>query len=116
MLNSAIGFFVLAAVLGGYLLSFIIRNKKIPVNVLMAHGLVATIGIILLVLYPFYYHPAPTTSLIVFIGAAVGGAIMAYMGRSGKSVPVWMAAGHGVVAMIGIITLVVFLINSGMPA
>lgn len=109
MLNSAIGFFVLAAILGGYLLSFIIKNKKIPMKVLMAHGLVAGIGIILLVLYPFYYHPAPTTSLMLLIGAAIGGVTMAYMGRRGKSVPVWMAAGHGIVAIIGIITLVLFL-------
>lgn len=109
MLTGAIGFFLLAALLGGYLLSFIIKHKKVPMKVVMAHGVIAVVGIVLLVLYPFYYNPAPTTSLMIFIGTAIGGVTMVYLGRSGKKVPAWMAAGHGAFGLIGIVTLIVFL-------
>ena len=110
MLKTSIGFFMLAVVLGGYLLSFLLRNKQIPIKVAMAHGFVAAIGIILLIVYPFYYHPAPTTSLILFIAAACGGVTMVYMSKSGKQVPAWMAIGHGMVGIIGLITLITFLV------
>ena len=110
MLKSSLGFFVLAAVLGAYLLSFILRNKKIPIKVVMIHGLFGAIGIILLILYPFYYNPAPITSLVLFVAAACGGFTMMFMSKSGKTVPAWMAAGHGMVAIIGIITLIAFMV------
>lgn len=110
MLQSSLGFFVLAVVLGVYLLSFILRNKQIPIKVAMAHGLVGAIGIILLIIYPFYYSPAPMTSLILFVAAALGGLTMMYMGISGKKVPAWMAIGHGMVGVIGLITLIAFFV------
>lgn len=110
MLISALGFFLLAAVLGMYLLSLVLRSKQIPKNVAMIHGLFAAVGVILLVVYPFYSQPAPILSLILFVIAALGGVTMAYKGISGKPVPAWMALGHGTMALIAIATLVVFIL------
>lgn len=110
MLMSALGFFLLAVVLGLYLLSLVLRSKKIPKAVAMTHGFFAAIGLILLVVYPFYYKPAPMTSMILFIFAALGGLTMMYKGITGKPVPAWMALGHGTVAIIGVATLVVFIL------
>jgi hypothetical protein len=110
MLISALGFFMLAAVLGGYLLTRVLGNKKIPKAVAITHGLVAGAGLICLVLYPFYYHPAPMLSLILFAAAAMGGLTMLYLGKTGKSIPSWMALGHGTTAIIGLVTLVVFIL------
>lgn len=110
MLMSALGFFLLAAVLGIYLLSLVLRSKQIPKAVAIIHGLFAATGLVLLVVYPFYYHPAPILSTILFISAALGGLTMAYKGITGKPVPAWMAMGHGTVAIIGVATLVVFIL------
>lgn len=110
MLLSALGFFLLAVVLGIYLLSLVLGNKPIPKMVAMIHGFFAAIGLILLVIYPFYFNPAPILSLILFIFAAIGGATMAYTGISGKPVPAWLALGHGTLAIIAVVTLIVFIL------
>lgn len=111
MLMSALGFFILAAVLGAYLLSLILRSKQIPKAVSITHGFFAAIGLILLVIYPFYYNPSPVLSMVLFIIAALGGITMAYKSITGKTVPVWMALGHGTIAIIGVATLIVFLLT-----
>ena len=110
MLLSALGFFLLAAVLGIYLLSLVLRSKQIPKAITIIHGLFAATGLVLLVVYPIYYNPAPILSLVLFVFAALGGVTMAYKGITGKSVPAWMAMGHGTVAIIGLATLIVFIL------
>ena len=110
MLIIALGFVLLAAVLGMHLLSLILSSKKIPTVVATIHGIIAATGLILLVVYPFYYQPSPILSIILFFIAALGGSTMAYKGITGKPVPAWMAMGHGTVAIIGLATLVVFIL------
>ena len=110
MLIGALGFFILAVMLGAYLLSLVFRRKTIPKAVAMTHGLFAAIGLVLLVIYPFYHTPSPMVSLIVLIFVAMGGIMMAYKSVSGKSVPVWLALGHGVAAIIGVVALVAFML------
>lgn len=109
MLLGALGFFLLAVVLGVFLLSQVLMQKKMPKGVAITHGLFAAVGIVLLVIYPFFYTPAPLISLVVLILAALGGLTMMYKGITGKSVPGWMALGHGMVAVIGVITLAIFI-------
>jgi len=110
MLMTALGFFLSAAVLGIYLLSMVLGAKPIPKTVAIIHGIFAVTGLLLLIAYPFYFHPAPILSMILFVFAALGGAAMAYKGITGKAVPAWMAMGHGTVAIIGVATLVVFIL------
>ena len=110
MLIRALGFFLLAVVLGIYLLSLVLSSKQIPKTVAIIHGLFAAVGLILLVVYPFYFHPAPILSIVLFVIAALGGATMAYKGVSGKPVPAWMALGHGTMAIIAVSTLIVFIL------
>lgn len=109
MLYSALGFFALAVVLGLYLLTCVLSNKEIPKSVAMIHGFFAVIGITLLIIYPFFYSPSPLISLILFICAAIGGLTLAYRDVSGKTIPKWLALGHGMTAIIALLLLVVFI-------
>jgi hypothetical protein len=111
MLISALGFFLLAVVLGIYLLSLVLRSKQIPQGVAITHGVFAATGLILLVIYPFYFDPAPILSLVLFILAALGGFTMAYRDITGKSFPAWMALGHGTLAIVAVATLLVFILT-----
>ena len=111
MLYSALGFFVLAAVLGLYLLSFILNNKNTPKGVAITHGFFAVIGILLLFIYPFLYTPSPVTSLVLFIFAALGGLLLMYRDLTGQPLPKWLALGHGVTAILGFIVLEVFIVH-----
>ncbi|MFZ4076878.1 MAG: hypothetical protein ACOYKA_02735 [Legionellaceae bacterium] len=110
MLISALVFFALAAVLGGYLLSLFLRNKTPARWVAMLHGSVALMGLILLGAYSFFYQPAPILSLCLLGGAALGGAFFLYLNLTGKSIPKLFALGHGSVAILGVITLLVFIL------
>lgn len=113
MLITAILFFLLAALLGMYLLSFILQNKQTPKGVVFTHGPLAATGLILLIIYAIFSDAAPIISIVLFILAALGGIAMIYRDITGKSVPKWMAIGHGLTAMAGFIFLIVFAFYKG---
>lgn len=108
MLIIAIIFFALAALLGLFLLTYVLQGKETPKGVAFTHGPLAVIGLILLIIYAILYSPSPIVSIIVFVLAALGGLMMIFRDLTGKSVPKWMAAGHGIVAVIGFISLLIF--------
>lgn len=108
MLILATALFSLAATLGAYLLSFVLQNKDTPKGIVFIHGPLAVIGLIVLVIYAFFHTPAPIVSIILLILAAIGGFMLIYRDITGQSVPKWMAVGHGITALIGIICLIGF--------
>lgn len=108
MLITAILFFALAALLGLYLLSFILQNKNTPKGVAFTHGPLAATGLIILIIYALFNHPSPIVSIILFVLAALGGIMLIYRDITGQSVPKWMAIGHGLTAIAGFILLIMF--------
>ncbi len=112
MLLTAILFFACAVILGLILLSYVLKNKKTPKGVAFTHGFFAALGIICLMIYPFFYTPSPISSLVIFLIAASGGFVLIYRDLMGKQIPKWMAVGHGSIAIIGFIALILFLIQT----
>lgn len=108
MLMTAIALFALTALLGVYLFSFIIQKKETPKGVTFTHGPLGATSIVVLLIYTFIYTPKPIYSLIVFILAACGGLYLALRDITGKVPPWWMAAGHGLVAVVGFALLLWF--------
>ena len=108
MLMTAICFFALAALLGIYLLSFILQNKNTPKGIAFIHGPLAAVGLIILIIYAFLYHPSPYISIILFILAVFGGVLLIYRDITGKTIPRWIAIGHGFTAIAGFLFLIIF--------
>src|SRR4051794_39891985 len=108
MLITAILFFALAALLGLYLLSFVLQNKETPKGIAFTHGPLAATGLIILIIYAIFNQPSPIISIILFVLAALGGIMLIYRDIMGKSVPKWMAIGHGLTAVVGFIFLIIF--------
>ncbi len=108
MLITAILFFALAALLGSYLLSFVLQNKNTPKGVVFTHGSLAATGLIILIIYALFNHPSPIVSIILFVLAALGGITLVYRDITGKTVPKWLAIGHGLTAIAGFIFLIIF--------
>lgn len=108
MLITAILIFALTALLGLYLLSFVLRKKDTPKGVAFTHGPLGAIGIVILLIYSVLYTPKPIVSLIIFIIAALGGFVLIYRDLTGKTLPRWLAITHGSIAVIGFLTLLVF--------
>lgn len=110
MLYAAVIFILLAALLGLYLLSFLLQNKNTPKGIAFIHGPLAATGLIILIIYACLYKPAPLLSIVLFVLAALGGVMLISRDILGKSVPIWMALGHGLTALIGFGFLIYFLL------
>ena len=111
MIITAIGFFALAAILGLFLISYILRSKETPKGVAIVHGILAATGIVLLVIYSLGNSPSPIESLVLFIIAATGGFIVFVRDIINKPVPKWLAIVHGLVAVTGFIFILMFAFN-----
>jgi hypothetical protein len=107
MIYTAIAIFGMTAILGLYLLSLILRNKKTPKAAAFVHGLFAVTGLVLLIIYCVGNSPGPKVSITVFTIAAVGGFIVVYKDVTGKA-PKWLAILHGLTAVIGYGLLIAF--------
>lgn len=108
MLIIAIVFFALAALLGLFLLSYVLQGKETPKGVVFIHGPLAATGLVLLIIYALNHSSYPIISIVLFVIAALGGATLLFIDLSGKPIPKWMALGHGTIAVIGFIFLLVF--------
>lgn len=105
MLLLTIFVFALAALMGVILIWFLLRNKNTPKGLAIIHGTTAGIGILLLVAVLFTSQTKPYLSLAFFILAAIGGFTMMYRDIFGKSLPKWLAVGHGLIAVVGFVLL-----------
>src|SRR6187200_1323987 len=108
LIYAAIGFFALAALLGMYLLSFVLQGKETPKAIVFTHGPMAAIGVVLLIIYAMKGGPSPTESLVLFVLAALGGLYMVFRDLSGKPIPKFLAVGHGLLAVAGFVLLLIF--------
>jgi hypothetical protein len=108
MLYTIIGLFALAAIMGMILLSLVLQSKPRPRGIMIAHGLFAIAGIVLLFNYIFNNEPGPIEAGVLFVIAATGGIIMGIRDLSGKTVPKWLAITHGLLAVTGFIFLLMF--------
>ena len=104
---ASIAIFGITAIIGLYLLSFVLRNRETSKPIAMIHGFFAFTGFVILVLYCYLYPPGPIESLIVFIIAAIGGGILFYKDINGN-LPKSLAIIHGLLAITGLILLIVF--------
>lgn len=96
--------FVIVALLGAYLLTYILLNKNTPKGLAMAHGFFAFIGLVLLFIASFRYRFVFYSFIILFF-AAVGGIILFLRDMLGKSLPKYLAISHGLLAILGLIVL-----------
>lgn len=107
-LYTIIGLFSLGAIIGIYLLTLILRDKKTPKAAALVHGLFVIAAVIMLIAYVGDNNPSPIESLVLFILAALGGIVLIYRDLTGKSLPKWLVIGHGVAAIAGFIFLLTF--------
>jgi hypothetical protein len=108
IIYAALATFGIAALGGIYLLSLVLREKETPKLVSAIHGLFAVSGLILLIVYCTKYQPGPGLSIGIFVVAALGGLILIYKDLTEKKVPKWLGIVHGLAAVTGYVTLLVF--------
>src|SRR4051812_27211783 len=99
-----IALFALGALIGMYLLSLVLQKKETPKFVAVIHGLFVAVALILLIVYSSN-HPGIVESIVLFVLAALGGLVLFMRDITGKSLPKWLALGHGLIAVAGFIFL-----------
>lgn len=108
LIYTIIGLFALGALLGMYLLTLVLQNKETPKFVAFIHGLFVAVALVMLIVYTTKNGPGPVESLVLFVMAALGGFILIYRDLTGKSIPKWLAVGHGLLAVAGFVFLLVY--------
>ena len=104
-----IALFALAAILGVTILVNWLNKKDAPRGVVYSHGVFAAIALVLLIVY-VVNNPsnAPTTSLILFVLAALGGFYMFFRDLNKKNSPLAVAVLHALLAVGGFVALLIF--------
>src|SRR5688572_24728761 len=107
MIIISISFFAFAAMLGLYLITYILKGKNTPKGLVFIHGALALTGFLFLLAYSFFSNnEVPYLPITLFVITLFGGFFMVLRDIMFKSVPKWMAIGHGVMALISIGSLV----------
>jgi hypothetical protein len=101
-----IALFALGALIGMYLLALVLQKKETPKFVAFIHGAFVAAALVLLIIYNSQ-HPGLTESIVLFVIAAIGGLTLIIRDLTGKSLPKWLAVGHGLIAVTGFIFLLV---------
>ncbi len=104
---SIVGLFALGALMGMYLLAMVLQSKETPKFVTVLHGLFVAVALVMLIIYSVNDGPDVTASIILFIMAAMGGAVLVYRNITAKKIPKWLAIAHGLLAVTGFVILLI---------
>jgi zinc transporter ZupT len=107
----SISLFALGAIIGTYLLSFVLQKKEIPKLFAFIHGAFVVIAFILLIHYGYQHEAGLIESIILFVVAALGGITLIIRDVTGKSLPKWLAISHGLIAVTGFTSLFIYAFN-----
>lgn len=113
MFLASIILFAIAALGGATLAILRLMNRPLPISLAVLHGLLAAIGLILLIVAMIYMamtNSFVTSALILFIIASIGGAILFFFFHlRNKKLPIALLLGHGLLAIIGFVVLLIFI-------
>ncbi len=112
MLVAAIILFAVAALFGVMNLVPILKNQPAPKSTVFIHGGFAAIGLVLVILaVAKAAGSSPVTALVLFVVAALGGFVLFGIDMQKKPVPKWLAVLHPIIAAVGLILLIVFVVS-----
>jgi hypothetical protein len=110
MLWASIILFAIAALGGLTLAALRIANRPLPLPLAIVHGLVAATALVIFIVTIVSSPVTPTVAtaaLILFLIAAIGGAVLFSLHLSEKSLPLPLVLGHGLLAVVAFILLLI---------
>lgn len=112
MLYLALGLFLVAAMLGVVLLTNVLANKTPSNNIILSHGIIAVLGVLLVIHYTLENDLDDLLIILVMFGLAIlGGSILFTMQLRKQAIPKIMALVHPVVAAIAVISLIMYVLK-----
>jgi len=116
MIYASIGLFALAAILGVYLISFVLQKKETPKAIAFTHGFLAAGALVLLIVHTVNTGADLIQAIALFSIAALGGFVLITRDLMGKTVPRGLAVVHGLLAVAGFVFLLVYAFGRGEAA
>ncbi len=108
MLVLSIVLFVVAAILGLTVALALFQKKETSKPVALAHGALAAAGLVVLILYALQNaHRLLTVAIVLFVIAALGGAILFANDLRRKPGPIPLVAVHAVAAAVALVLVLV---------
>lgn len=107
-LYTIIALFSLGAIVGLYLLVLVLQKKETPKFVSFIHGAFVASALVMLITYSLKTTPGPIEAVVLFVMAALGGVVLIYKDVTKQPMPRWLAIGHGLVAVLGFVFLLVY--------
>ncbi len=106
MLIISIILFAIAAVFGLMNLTAILKSTSTNKGVVYTHGVFAAVGLVLLIVYALGADAkSVSTSITLFVIAALGGFLLFGRDLMKKAGPKWLAVVHGLIAVASFIIL-----------
>ena len=114
MLIAAVILFALAALFGIILATLHLKTKGAPIPLALLHGLLAAVGLVLLIIAVVQMSSAGLVgvALAIFVIAALGGFVLFAMHLMKKSLPGGLIFVHGLAAVVAFIILLIALSHS----
>jgi hypothetical protein len=108
MLIAAIILFLIAAGFGLVVLTAILKNQPTPKPFVYIHGIIAASAVTLVIYYLVTSPASPllVASLVLFVGAALGGLTLFTLNMKHKPIPKVLALAHPIVGILGLVTLI----------
>ena len=103
--------FLIGAVFGIIVWAAVMGNRPTPKPAVYIHGLIVVIAFLILLIFAgsAAAGAAPVLPIILFAIAAVGGLILFSRDFAKKAPPKWLAVIHPIIAIIGVITLILYI-------
>jgi hypothetical protein len=107
VIYTALTVFGIGTLIGLFLISMVLRNRKAPLWLAMVHGALGLMGIGILIAYAINY-PGPVIAIVLLAVAATSGLMFFFQDIRQQQVPKWLAATHAVIAGAGVLCLILF--------
>jgi hypothetical protein len=108
LIYTAIAMFAIAALIGVYLISFVLQKKETPKAVAITHGLLAATALVLVIIHTVNTGADLIQVIVLFVITALGGIVLFARDIMGKSLPKGLAIVHGLLAVTSFIFLLVY--------
>jgi hypothetical protein len=108
LIYTAIALFAVAALIGIYLISFVLQKKETPKAIAVVHGLLAATALILVIVHTVQTGADLVQVIALFVITALGGIVLFARDIMGKSLPKALAVVHGLLAVTSFVFLLVY--------
>jgi hypothetical protein len=108
MITAAIILFAIGAMVGIYLITFVIEKKETPKFWTFTHGIFVVSALCLLIFEMMKTGADLLQIIILFCIAALGGIILLVRDFAKKPLPIWLALTHALIAVTAFAWLLVY--------